>query len=211
MPTLPSAEDVRKAREQARTPLMAVLGAGDLAVKAVADVLHKARERVTIRTEAAKSTVTDIPAELRGKLDPAELRKTVTNQYRSWAEHGEATLRKLRSQPQVKKAIDQVENVREKALHQVEVTTDRALSAVGDARELADDVLGKVARQTRSVGEKTAISTEKATEKATETVAAAGAEAASATRSVTRKAAATASANKTGSGTTPRRTTNTRK
>jgi heparin binding hemagglutinin HbhA len=207
MPTLPSAEDVRKAREQARKPLLAVLGAGDLAVKAVADVLQKARERMTSRTEAAKSTVTDLP----DKLDPAELRKTVTNQYRSWAEHGEATLRKLRSQPQVKKAIDQVENVREKALHQVEMTTDRALSAVGDARDLADDVLGKVARQTRSVGEKTAISTEKVTEKATETVAEAGAEAASATRSVTRKAAATASAAKTGSGTAPRRTTNTRK
>src|SRR5438105_181286 len=77
---------------------------------------------------------------LREKLDPSELRKLLdtyttaaANLYSYLAEHGEETLDKLRSQPQVKKALDQVE-----------AAQHRAEDLASDARELADDVLGKV-------------------------------------------------------------------
>ena len=78
-------DDVRKAREQAvealntaveqiRTPLLAALGAGDLATQAVVDAVNKARTRVTERAEAVRGTVEEVPGDLstlREKLDPA--------------------------------------------------------------------------------------------------------------------------------------------
>lgn len=199
MPTLPTTEDVRKVREQAaaavgtvieqvRTPLLAALGAGDLAGKAVSEALAKAKEQVSERTEAAKSAVDELPTDLGGlreKLDPSELRKLLdtyttaaANLYSYLAEHGEETLDKLRSQPQVKKALDQVE-----------AAQHRAEDLASDARELADDVLGKVAKRTRSVGEKAAEATEDLAEEIAESVVEAGGEVAAETRSVTRKAA----------------------
>jgi len=106
MPTLPTTEDVRKAGEQvsaaltavleqAKTPLLAALGAGDLAGKALTEALTKARTQVNERAEAARSAVDDLPG-LREKLDPSELRKLVdtyttaaSNLYSYLAEHGE--------------------------------------------------------------------------------------------------------------------------
>src|SRR3954463_3692798 len=149
MPNLPTQEELRKAGEQAanaaRTPLLAALGAGDLATKAVIEALNKAKSSFDERTEAAKTAVDELPTELSGlreKLDPAELRKLVDaytqsalHLYTYLAEQGEATLAKFRSQPQVKKATAQVEGV-------VDAAQKRAESAAADARELADDVLG---------------------------------------------------------------------
>jgi heparin binding hemagglutinin HbhA len=196
MPNLPTQEELRKAGEQAanaaRTPLLAALGAGDLATKAVIEALTKAKTSFDERTEAAKSAVDELPTELSGlreKLDPAELRKLVDaytqsalHLYSYLAEQGEATLEKFRAQPQVKKAIDQVEGV-------VDAAQKRAESAAEDARELADDVLGKVTRRTRSVGEKAARSIDDASEALAETVEEVGGDVAHEVRSTTRKAA----------------------
>ena len=66
-----------EAAELARTPLLAAIGAGDLAARAVVESLTKLREQVNERTEAAR---TDLPrdfGQLRERLDPAELRKRV--------------------------------------------------------------------------------------------------------------------------------------
>jgi heparin binding hemagglutinin HbhA len=179
MPTLPTTEDVRKAGEQvsaavvavleqAKTPLLAALGAGDLAGKALTDALTKARTQVTEARELPK-------------LDGAELRKLVdtytsaaANLYSYLAEHGEETLEKLREQPQVKVVLEQV----------------------GDLQHRADDVLGNLARRTRSTGEKVAEDIEDAAEDLAEKVVEVGGEAAAETRSVTRKAANKASAPK---------------
>lgn len=179
MPTLPTTEDVRKAGEQvsaavvavleqAKTPLLAALGAGDLAGKALTDALTKARTQVTEARELPK-------------LDGAELRKLVdtytsaaANLYSYLAEHGEETLEKLREQPQVKVVLEQV----------------------GDLQSRADDVLGQIARRTRTTGEKVAEDIEDAAENLAEAVVEAGGEAAAETRNVTRKAAAKTAAPK---------------
>ncbi len=222
MPNLPSQEELRKAGEQAataaRTPLLAALGAGDLATKAVIEALNKAKHTIDERTVAAKSAVDELPGDvagLREKLEPAELRKLVDaytqsalHLYTYLAEQGEATLGKLRAQPQVKKATAQVEGV-------VDAAQKRAESAAADARDLADDVLGKVTRRTRSVGEKAAIAIDDASEAIAETVEEVGGEVAHEVRSTTRKAAnrtaarkpAATTAVKPTAPTTPRKST----
>jgi heparin binding hemagglutinin HbhA len=225
MPNLPTQEELRKAGEQAaaaaRTPLLAALGAGDLATKAVIEALTKAKTQIDERTEAAKTAVDELPTELSGlreKLDPAELRKLVDaytqsalHLYSYLAEQGEQTLEKLRSQPQVKKALDQVEGV-------VDAAQKRAESAAEDARELADDVLGKVTRRTRSVGEKTARAVSDASEKLADAVEEAGDDVAHEVRSTSRKAAnrtaprkpaASTTSTTTRTTTTPRKSTST--
>lgn len=203
MPTVPTIEDVRKAGEQARvavtnafeqvrTPLLAAIGAGDIATQAVVDVVSKTRSQLTERAEAARSAVDELPTDvtsLREKLDPAELRKLVDEYadaavklYQHLAEQGEKTLDKLRSQPQFKRAIDQLDQA-------VETAQQRAESAVEDARELADDVLGKVVRRTRSTGEKAAREVVELADDAADAVHEAGAQAAHEVRSTTRKVA----------------------
>ncbi len=197
--TLPKTDDVRKASEQAaaavgtaieqaRTPLLAALGAGDLAAKAVLEAVNRAKERA----ETTKTAVEDLPGELGGlreKLDPAELRKLVDEYtaaalklYQKLADQGEDTLGKLKSQPQVKKAIDQLEEA-------IEAAQSRAGEVAGDARSLAEDVLARVTRKTRSVGEKTARATQQAAEDLSEAVEEAGDEVAHEVRSTTRKLA----------------------
>ncbi|HEY0447541.1 MAG TPA: hypothetical protein VGD70_00320 [Actinophytocola sp.] len=166
--TLPKTDDVRKAGEQAvdllRTPLLAALGAGDLATQAVRDAVNKTRSRVNEGADAAKGAVDELPSDLAGlrdKLDPAELRKLVDEYtdaaqklYQKLADQGEDTLTKLRAQPQVRKALDQVEEA-------IATLQERVGDVAGDAREVADEVLARVTRRTRSVGEKAARSAEK--------------------------------------------------
>jgi heparin binding hemagglutinin HbhA len=203
MPTVPTIEDVRKAGEQARvavtnafeqvrTPLLAAIGAADLATQAVVDAVNKTREQLTERAEAARSAVDELPTDvnsLREKLDPAELRKLVDEYadaavklYQHLAEQGEKALDKLRAQPQFKRAIDQLDQA-------VETAQQRAESAVEDARELADEVLGKVVRRTRSTGEKAAREVVELADDAADAVHEAGAQTAHEVRSTTRKAA----------------------
>lgn len=170
MPTLPTAQDMTKAREQAgqaiegavhqaRTPLMAALGAGDLAAHAVADTVKQVRQQLNDSAESARAGVGDLPGDLTGlrsKLTSAELRKlvdTYTNSavriYGYLADRGENAFGRLQEQPQVQRAVNQVGTAQE-----------RFEGAVGDARGLADDVLGRVSTTTRSFGEKAARSTE---------------------------------------------------
>lgn len=246
MPKLPTAQDVKKvgkqmtdALEQARGPLYAVLGAGDLATEAVRDYLAKARTeaggqakdvqtrvsdlqlrltelqdrlgevRTQVRTQV-RTRVNELPEELR-KLDAVELRHALENYvqslqdlYERLATRGETTLDKIRQQPQVKKAVDRVEDV-------ADTTEVRVGKFVEDARELTYEVLGKVSRRTRSAGEKTAVRTERTAEKVAGEVADAiddaGDEIASTTRSVSRKAANRTQPAKT----SPKATTTTRK
>jgi heparin binding hemagglutinin HbhA len=201
--SLPTAADVRKVREQAaqnvveqaevaRTPLLAVLGAGDYAVatvsKAVADARTRAAERREFVAELPQRLTTD---ELRKLV--AELRAQAESTYEGFAERGEKAWGKIRKQPQVKQAIATIESYTEKLDARVDVLVD-------DAHDAAEKALSTVTRQTRSTGEKVARSTQKvaaeaaeavteASETVAETITEAGDEAAHETRSVTRKAA----------------------
>ena len=203
MVSVPKTEDVRKAREQAvevlntavdgvRTPLLAAIGAGDLATQAVVDAVAKARTKVNEGADAAKGAVDEFPTDLAGlreKLDPAELRKLIDEYteaaqklYKRLADQGEDALTKLREQPQVAKALEQVEEA-------IAGLQDRVGDVAGDARELADEVLAKVTKRTRSVGEKTARAAEKAADEAAEAVSELGDDVAHEVRSASRKAA----------------------
>ncbi|ATE58527.1 MULTISPECIES: hypothetical protein [Actinosynnema] len=186
MANLPTTEELRKAGEQAasaaRTPLLAALGAGDLAAKAVVEALGKVKDRV----ESARAGAEDLPAELRGRFDAAELRKVVdaytksaVDLYQYLAEQGEHALEKLKTQPQVQRALSQVDQ------------------AADDANKIADDVLGKVTRRTRETGEKLAAEVEDATEEIAEAVVETGAEVAHEVRATSRKAANRTAARKT--------------
>ena len=216
MASVPTIEDVRKAGEQARsavttafeqvrTPLLAAIGAGEVATQAVIDAVHRARTRVTERAEHARGVVDDLPTDvtsLREKLDPAELRKLVdgyadaaSKLYQYLTEQGEQAVDRLRSQPQFKKAVEQFDQAAQAAQH-------RAEAAVEDARELADEVLGKVTRRTRSTGEKAARTVTEVADEVAEEVHEAGKQAAHEVRSTTRKAANRTSAARSTSGTT---------
>lgn len=210
--TMPTAKDVRKARKQAvealntaveqvRTPLLAAIGAGDLATQAVVEAVNKARTRAGERAEAVRGAVEELPTDLTGlreKLDPAELRKLVDEYteaaqklYQKLTDAGEDAVTKLRNQPQVKKAIDQLEEA-------IATLQERVGDVAGDARELAEDVLTKVTRRSRSVGEKTARAVQESAAEVAEAVTEAGDEVAHEVRSTSRKAA---------NRTAPRRTT----
>ncbi|MPZ79779.1 MAG: hypothetical protein GEV28_05015 [Actinophytocola sp.] len=206
---------MRKAGEHAvevlRTPLLAALGAGDLATQAVRDAVNKTRTRVNEGADAAKGAVDELPADLAGlreKLDPAELRKLVDEYtdaaqklYQKLADQGEEALTKLRTQPQVRKALDQVEEA-------IATLQERVGDVAGDARELADEVLTKVTRRTRSVGEKTARTAEKLGTEAAATAEELGEDVAHEVRSTSRKVANRTAPRKAA---TPRTSTTTRK
>lgn len=207
---LPTSTDVRKARAQAaeraevaRTPLLAVLGAGDYAVASVSKVVADARARAE---EAANRA-----AELPQRLSPEALRQLVADlradaeeRYTGFAARGEKTWGRIRKQPQVKNAITTIETYTDKLDARVD-------TAVDEVHDVAEKALATVTRQTRSTGEKAARATQRFAAETAETVsevakdvsddvaeagkdAAAtinerGDEAASTTRSVSRKAA----------------------
>jgi heparin binding hemagglutinin HbhA len=190
--TRPNAEDVRKAVEPVRTSLLAAVGAGDLVAKAVLDTVNKAKTNVSEGAEAAQKAAQNLPTDvstLRERLDPAELRKAVEEYteaavklYKKLAEQGEEAVEKLKAQPQVRKIVDQLEEA-------IEAAQTRAGDVATDARELAEDVLAKVTRKTRSVGEKTARSAEKLAADTAEAVEELGEDVAHEVRSTSRKVA----------------------
>ncbi|MGZ4517231.1 MAG: heparin-binding hemagglutinin [Mycobacteriaceae bacterium] len=178
--------------DQAKTPFLAAIGAGDYALASVTEAVMNARSRaLTVRSraeeraESARGRVADFPEEfnaqlneLRTKLDPEELRRVAdayvqaaAGIYVSLAERGDEVIAKVRKQPQVEEAIE------------------RAEDAAEDARGLTTEVLGTVARQTRSIGEKAARATERVTGRTASAVTEAGAETAHQLRSTSRKAA----------------------
>src|SRR2546430_669912 len=152
----------------------------------------RADQELTERAEAARGAVEELPTDLtslREKLDPAELRKLVDEYteaaqklYQKLSDAGEDALAKFRAQPQVKKALDQLEEA-------IATLQERVGDVAGDARELADDLLAKVTRRTRSAGEKAARTVQQSAAEVAEAVTEAGDDVAHEVRSTTRKAA----------------------
>ncbi len=145
--------------EDLKAPLLAAVGAADLALATVNEIVASLRERAeeartdaTARVEERRARLTklqeELPSqvgELREKLSSEELRKAAegyaeaaTAQYNKLVERGEEALTRLRSQPAIEEAASRVESV-----------TDQAV-------ELTQDALGTVATQTRAVGERAA-------------------------------------------------------
>jgi heparin binding hemagglutinin HbhA len=150
--TQPSIEDLK-------APLLAAVGAPDLALATVNEIVASLRERAEDartdaqgRVEEGRARLTklqeELPSqfeELRDKLTSDELRKAAEKYteeaqatYNKLVERGEAALERLRNQPALEGAAARVEGV-----------TDQAV-------ELTQDALGTVASQTRAVGERAA-------------------------------------------------------
>jgi heparin binding hemagglutinin HbhA len=142
-----------------KAPLLAALGAADLALATVNDLLLELRERAgetrtDTRGQVEKSRARlvklqeDLPEqlrELRERFTAEELRKAAegyleaaTNRYNELVERGEAALERLRSQSSFEDA------------------SARAEGYVDQAVELTQEALGTVASQTRAVGERAA-------------------------------------------------------
>jgi heparin binding hemagglutinin HbhA len=142
-----------------KAPLLAAVGAADLALERVNEIVATLRERAgDARTDSRKSVeetrarVTrlqeDLPTqfgELRERLSSEELRKfaetyadAAQTTYTKLIERGEAALERLRTQPGLADAAGRVEGY-----------TDQAV-------ELTQEALGNVAAQTRAVGERAA-------------------------------------------------------
>jgi heparin binding hemagglutinin HbhA len=170
---LPTTADVRKARhnaaktaaeraEVARTPLLAVLGAGDLAVNAVSKAVAAARTQA----EGVQHRVAELPQHLNGeelRKAVADLRAQAEHAYAGWARQGEETWSRIRKQPQVKEAIARFETYTEKLDSRVDDIVD-------DARDATEKALTAVSTQTRSTGERIAKATQRFTGRAAETV-----------------------------------------
>ena len=142
-----------------KAPLLAAVGAADLALERVNEIVATLRERAGeartdagSRVEESRARLTklqeDLPnqfGELRDRLTSDELRKFAESYaeaaqatYNNLVERGEAALERLRSQPAIEEAAGRVESY-----------TDQAV-------ELTQEALGNVASQTRAVGERAA-------------------------------------------------------
>jgi heparin binding hemagglutinin HbhA len=174
--SLPTSADVRRVREQAakgaagraeaaRTPLLAVLGAGDVAVTSVSRAVATARTRATERRGAAQQRAAELGG-LRDKLSIEELRKWVEElranagkTYAGLADRGEQAWDRIRTQPQVKQALAAIESYTEKLDARVD-------NLVDDAHEAAEKARTVVTRQTRLAGDRVARVTQRTTGRA---------------------------------------------
>ncbi|KUI39553.1 heparin-binding hemagglutinin [Mycobacterium sp. GA-1199] len=142
-----------------KAPLLAAVGAADLALERVNEIVAALRERADdartdsrSRVEGTRARIDrlqeDLPTqfgELRDRLSSDELRKfaetyaeAAQTTYNKLVERGEAALERLRSQSGFSEAAGRVEGY-----------TDQAV-------ELTQEALGNVAAQTRAVGERAA-------------------------------------------------------
>jgi len=133
-----ASQAVESVVQHARPPLLAALGASDLAAQTVRDTFSKVRAQLNERTETARQDLPSDLTELREKLDPAELRRLVDaytesarQLYGYLTDRGEQALDRLQAEPRVQQARDGVETAQ-----------DKIDDAVGEVRGLADDVLG---------------------------------------------------------------------
>ena len=145
--------------EELKAPLLAAVGAADLALERVNEIILALRERAedartdaTDRVEETRGRIAklreDLPQraeELRGRLSGDELRETAegyrsqaTDLYNDLIARGEAALERLRSQPGFEERRAQAEK------------------RFSETVELTQDALGNVATQTRAVGERAA-------------------------------------------------------
>jgi heparin binding hemagglutinin HbhA len=142
-----------------KAPLLAAVGAADLALERVNEIVATLRDRAgearsdaEARVEDSRARITrlqeDLPSQfgdLRDRLSSDELRKfaesyadAAQTTYNKLVERGEVALERLRNQPAL-----------EEAAGRVETYTDQAVG-------LTQDALGNVASQTRAVGERAA-------------------------------------------------------
>lgn len=145
--------------EDLKAPLLAAVGAADLALERVNEIVATLRDRAGdartdagARVEARRARITKLQEELpsqvddiRDRLTSDELRKlaenyaeTAQSTYNKLITRGEAALVRLRNQPALEEAANRVEGY-----------TDQAV-------ELTQEALGNVASQTRAVGERAA-------------------------------------------------------
>ena len=145
--------------EDLKAPLLAAVGAADLALERVNEIVATLRERAgDARTDAearvgeTRARVTKLQEELptqfgdlRERLTSDELRKfaesyaeAAQTSYNKLVERGEAALERLRNQPALEEAAGRVERYSDQAV------------------ELTQEALGNVATQTRAVGERAA-------------------------------------------------------
>lgn len=145
--------------DELKAPLLAAIGAADLALATMTDLVTNLRDRAgdargdaSSRVEESRVRLTklqeELPeqfAELREKFTADELRKAAegyveaaTGRYNDLVTRGEAALERLRSQSGIEDASARVEGY------------------VDQAVELTQEVLGNVASQTREVGERAA-------------------------------------------------------
>jgi heparin binding hemagglutinin HbhA len=153
------AERTNPTVDDLKAPLLAAVGAADLALERVNEIVTALRERAeearsdaSSRAQETRGRLTklqeDLPKrreELRGRLSGDELRKAAegyreqaTDMYQSLVERGEAALERLRNQPGF------------------EESRARAEQALSGTVELTQEALGNVASQTRAVGERAA-------------------------------------------------------
>ena len=142
-----------------KAPLLAAVGAADLALERVNEIVATLRDRAgeartdaEARVEESRARLTklqeDLPTqfgELRDRLTSDELRKVAESyaeaaqtRYNNLVERGEAALERLRST-----------NALEEGRERVERYSDQAV-------ELTQEALGNEATQTRAVGERAA-------------------------------------------------------
>lgn len=142
-----------------KAPLLAAVGAADLALERVNEIVATLRERAGEARSDAETRVgesrarinklqEELPSQvgdIRERLTSDELRKfaegyaeAAQSTYNKLIVRGEAALERLRSQPALEEAASRVEGY-----------TDQAV-------ELTQEALGNVATQTRAVGERAA-------------------------------------------------------
>src|SRR5689334_5318486 len=146
--TQPTVDDLK-------APLLAAVGAADLALERVNEIVATLRDRAgdartdaEARVEESRARLTKLQEELptqfgdlRERLTSDELRKfaetyaeTAQTTYNKLVERGEAALERLRSTNALEEGRERVESY----------------------RELTEEALGNVAAQTRAVGERAA-------------------------------------------------------
>ena len=159
MATKKPAKTAQPTADDLKAPLLAAVGAADLALERVNEIVATLRDRAgeartdaEARVEESRARLTklqeDLPTqfgELRERLTSDELRKVAESyaeaaqtRYNSLVERGEAALERLRSA-----------NALEEGRERVERYSDQAV-------ELTQEALGNVASQTRAVGERAA-------------------------------------------------------
>ncbi|GLZ44839.1 heparin-binding hemagglutinin [Actinomycetospora sp. NBRC 106375] len=223
--TFPTKFDVREARDQAnkvvsdaidplRSPALAVLGLGDVAVATAREAVGRVQAGAT----EVQARVEDLPSELqelRTKLTAEDFRRLVDSYlaavrsvYTDLIKRGEGAYKDITAQPQVKQALATVDQVGKDVEKNLEDTVE-------GVRVRGESALAEVTKQTRSVGERAARATQRFSAQAAEAVSEAGSElseeikeagdeVASETRSTTRKAAARTAPKKQGPKNAPK-------
>jgi len=142
-----------------KAPLLAAVGAADLALERVNEIVATLRERAgeartdtQARVEESRARLTklqeDLPTQfgdLRERLNSDELRKfaetyadAAQTTYNNLVERGEAAIERIRNTPALEEGRGRVERYSDQAV------------------ELTQEALGNVATQTRAVGERAA-------------------------------------------------------